>query len=148
MDVYNNDHYTFIVLLCMYIPLYKFFNTRSERIGILLFSLLMIFYFPDKFRWFQTEYIVKQIVLNKIYIQDTRETYSFIGWNDDGLEVNNIHTGYVRYYVSTKEKEIYTLHSNLYPKFMGIVNEGDLLTIKAWRFTIGGGYFTIYSFKL
>lgn len=145
--IYNNDLGTFFVLVLLYLPIQIFVECKWKRRIILILLLTLTWYDPEPFRWFQTEYIIKQITVEKIFTHDTRKTHTFINiFDEDKPFLEQYHTGTITTYITSTLKEIFILNDYLYPTFMNKVELQDTIIIKASRYTLSR-YYCIYSFS-
>lgn len=143
MVVYNNDIFNFLVLFPL-LPFYSFYTSHYRTFFIFCFLFVCFIHADiDYLRIFQTEFIEKEIVLNKIFVHDTRRVTSYISWED--LSIENYHTGDVYIYVTSESDEIFFLSDHLYPKFMASFNKGDLICVGLEKFVKFSKYYTINS---
>ena len=143
MTVYNNDLGTFFVFILFLLPSLLCCNEKI-RIGYVVILAFLFYNDIEQFRWFQTEYQQRTLVIDQIYTHDTRETHSFVDWNEDGLDVKNVYTGSLLYYMSTvgdcvkgcsNPKELFTISNRIYPHVKGYYKYGDTIKVCIWRYT-------------
>ena len=161
-EIYNNDKMTFFVFLLFqgfnYTIFYTFLydyhkNTNRKRnkralFGSLLFSLLILWLYTDKFRLFQIEYIYGDIKIKNVFNYDTRRINFFFSYSrENDIILENYQSGDITYFLSATNGILFTIKNNLVPFLLHTTERGSVVNIKAWRYILWSKFYHITSFE-